>query len=134
MNKSSVQKLFKKPKKRLIMTNCIFEPRTDTSSATICKHCGQEKFLHNQVPDIRNMVEDDIEKLAREYFTDTNPSESVYQNGLHIGFKAGYNKAKETLYTEEQLRSAMKYASEITNNKMKYMEDYIQSLKQPKKD
>ena len=29
------------------MTNCIFEPRTDTSSATICKHCGQEKILHN---------------------------------------------------------------------------------------
>lgn len=35
---------------------------------------------------------------------------------------------QETLYTEEQLRTAMKYASEITNNKMKYMEDYIQSL------
>ena len=32
------------------MTNCIFEPRTDTSSATICKHCGQEKFLHIQLP------------------------------------------------------------------------------------
>jgi hypothetical protein len=39
---------------------------------------------------------------------------------------------KETLYTEEQLRAAMKYASEITNNKIKYMENYIQSLKQPK--
>jgi len=39
---------------------------------------------------------------------------------------------QETLYTEEQVRAAMKYASEITNNKMKYMEDYIQSLKQPK--
>jgi len=29
------------------MTNCIFEPITDISSATICKHCGQEKMLHN---------------------------------------------------------------------------------------
>ena len=27
--------------------NCQFEPRTDTSSATICKHCGKEKFFHN---------------------------------------------------------------------------------------
>ena len=44
----------------------------------------------------------------------------------------GYKHAKETLYTEEQVRAAMKYASEITNNKMKYMEDYIQSIKQSK--
>ena len=38
--------IVKQPKKTLIMTTCIFEPRTDTSSATICKHCGQEKYLH----------------------------------------------------------------------------------------
>jgi len=25
---------------------CQFEPITNTSSATICKHCGREKFLH----------------------------------------------------------------------------------------
>jgi hypothetical protein len=25
---------------------CHFEPTTNTSSATICKHCGREKFLH----------------------------------------------------------------------------------------
>ena len=25
---------------------CVFEQTTDTSSATICKHCGQEKFMH----------------------------------------------------------------------------------------
>ena len=31
-------------------------------------------------------------------------------------------------YTEEDIRRAMKYASEITNNKMKYVEDYINSL------
>ena len=31
-------------------------------------------------------------------------------------------------YTEEDMRKAMKYASEITNNKMKYMQDYINSL------
>jgi hypothetical protein len=28
------------------MSNCIFESRTDTSSATICKHCGKQKFEH----------------------------------------------------------------------------------------
>ena len=25
---------------------CQFEPTTNTSSATICKHCGREKLLH----------------------------------------------------------------------------------------
>ena len=37
------------------MKNCIFEPRTDTSSATICKNCGKEKVFHNhniQVPQL----------------------------------------------------------------------------------
>ena len=28
--------------------NCIFETSTDTSSATICKHCGREKWEHQQ--------------------------------------------------------------------------------------
>ena len=50
-----------------------------------------------------------------------------------MGFCDGYKKSQEKFkYTEEDLRKAMKYASEITNNKMKYMEDYIQSLSQPK--
>jgi hypothetical protein len=51
---------------------------------------------------------------------------------ITLGYKIIIPKEEpkqETLYTEEQLRTAMKYASEITNNKMKYMEDYIQSLK-----
>lgn len=28
------------------MGNCIFESKTDTTSATICKHCGKEKWEH----------------------------------------------------------------------------------------
>jgi hypothetical protein len=81
------------------MTNCIFEPRTDTSSATICKHCGQEKFLHIQLPQ------------------------------------------QETLYTEEQVREAIRM-SRVTNTtnvigggvKLHTYSDneIIQSLKQPK--
>jgi hypothetical protein len=45
-------------------------------------------------------LKDDVDKLANEYFTDTNPKETPYQNGLHIGFKAGYNKAKEKFLLE----------------------------------
>ena len=47
------------------MTNCIFEPRTDTSSATICKHCGQEKFLHIQLPQ-QEISDEEIEKEGRK--------------------------------------------------------------------
>jgi hypothetical protein len=48
------------------MTNCIFEPRIDTSSATICKHCGQEKFLHTQLPQ-QEISDEEIEKEVNEY-------------------------------------------------------------------
>ena len=76
------------------MRNCIFEPRTDTSSATICKHCGKEKFFHNQVPDVKNVVEDDVEKLAEEMYGKGKVPD--YEEG----FIDGYNKAKENIYTE----------------------------------
>jgi hypothetical protein len=53
------------------MTNCIFEPRTDTSSATICKHCGQEKFLHIQLPK-QELSDEEIEKGVN------NPDNDAY--------------------------------------------------------
>jgi hypothetical protein len=31
---------------------CYFEPTTNTSSATICKHCGREKFMHTELQQI----------------------------------------------------------------------------------
>jgi len=31
---------------------CYFEPMTNTSSATICKHCGKEKFMHHELQQI----------------------------------------------------------------------------------
>jgi hypothetical protein len=34
------------PKEEPKMIGCYFTPRKDTSSATICSNCGQEKFLH----------------------------------------------------------------------------------------
>jgi hypothetical protein len=55
-------------------------------------------------------------------------SEKIVRRAFSIGLKAK-DKYK---YTEEDLRKAMKYASEITNNKFHYMDKYIQSLQQPK--
>jgi hypothetical protein len=51
------------------MINCIFEPSIDTSSATICKWCGEEKILHNhnrQVP--RLYTEEQVRKALSESF------------------------------------------------------------------
>ena len=78
--------------------------------------------------------EDDVEKLANEYFTDTNPEESPYQNGLHIGFKGGYSKAKEKYkYTEHEIRMAyMQGYNRGALNMPNEMENYIQSTQQPK--
>jgi len=51
------------------MINCIFEPSIDTSSATICKWCGEEKILHNhnrQVPQL--YTEEQVRKALSESF------------------------------------------------------------------
>jgi hypothetical protein len=42
-----------------------FEPTTNTSSATICKWCGQEKFLHS--PKVGNMAQ----QTAEQYYNET---------------------------------------------------------------
>ena len=73
-------------------------------------------------------TKEEIEQLAQEWFL--NDKSLAY--GEEFGFIKGYTQCQEDnmekRYTEEDMRRAMKYASEITNNKMKYMEDYINSL------
>jgi hypothetical protein len=115
---------------------CMFEPRTDTSSATVCKHCGQEKFLHNQVPDVRKMVSNvEIGKKRWDDWDEFNKKacypedhQSAFADGFTRGAKWVNEIAKETLYTEEQVREAMN----CTVLSAKAKERVIQSLKQPK--
>ena len=103
-------------------------------------------------------TKEEIEQLAEsEYGTEigsirgSNPYD--LEKDRKNGFIKGYTKCQEEMvkdveywqsesdhwhqqamemsrykYTEEDIRRAMKYASEITNNKMKYVEDYINSL------
>jgi hypothetical protein len=121
---------------------CMFEPTTDTSSATICKHCGKEKFLHNHVPDVGKMVEGDVWALGLEDELNKLPytkhlDDGQYNDGQLAGFELGatwgFKKAKETLYTEEQVREAIKKATTRKYNSHFYNADeIIQSLKQPK--
>jgi hypothetical protein len=89
---------------------------------------------------------DDVEKLAEEeYPIFDGDLLGIANNQKHsrIDFIKGYNKAKETLYTEEQVREAIRM-SRVTNTtnvigggvKLHTYSDneIIQSLKQPKKD
>lgn len=75
----------------------------------------------------------DVEKLTYDYATDFIEDKDLIEL-QEAAYKEGYNQAlsdNQNKYSEEDMRKAMKYASEITNNKMKNMENYIQSL-QPK--
>jgi hypothetical protein len=89
--------------------------------------------------------ENDVEKLAEKYY---GPGD--YGLESKQGFIKGYNKAKETLYTEEQVRKAYYKGAADVHDKCtdrtwrgvetkvdiellkKLNTEYIQSLKQPK--
>jgi hypothetical protein len=93
--------------------------------------------LITQVPDVRKMVEDDVEKLAEEEYPISKggsmwmpTSFDLDQSCRQEGFINGYNKAKETLYTEEQVREIVE-KSRATGLTAEYI---MLSLKQTKKD
>jgi hypothetical protein len=79
----------------------------------------------------------DVEKLAKErtdaFVSNYNTYKEIRQFAHAKGFIDGFNKAKQTLYTEEQVREAMSMARKLSG--VAYTNDeIIQSLKQPKKD
>jgi hypothetical protein len=104
-----------------------------------CPHCIEEI---NQMRD--DYLEDDLVKLVisewNEYEERTGNPPYMY----HLGFTEGYNKAKETLFTEEQLKTAIHKAIIFSEENRKitlgeyavkfpnFYEELIQSLKQPK--
>jgi hypothetical protein len=108
--------------------------------------CGMEECI----------CKESVEKLAEtEYPIFDGDLLSITHNQKHsrIDFIKGYNKAKETLYTEEQVREAIEMARGIKDDEMTFdissiigcgevctygwkeeytNEEIIQSLKQPK--
>lgn len=98
--------------------------KTRTSSLMDGKDYQQRKVMRiddiNAMADADIKVNERIEKLAEE----------VYGKGVkedyEEGYVDGYNKAKETLYTDEQVREAMEFArghSRMTDT------EFIKSLK-----
>ena len=64
------------------------------------KGCTYAKII-NHIADISKMVEDDVKDWAHLTSVSKGLDGSVYQSTYEDGFIDGYNKAKETLYTEE---------------------------------
>jgi hypothetical protein len=81
---------------------------------------------------------DDDRQFALKYIENNWKDESDDKKfGFEMGVLIGYNKAKETLYTEEQVRDiVLKFAEESTFLRqgiaIKWVKNYFQSLKQPK--
>ena len=69
----------------------------------------------NHISDISKMVEipkQDVEKLADEQYKNENifsELKGLIVSAKKFGFIEGYNKAKETLYTEEQVREGLRF-------------------------
>ena len=114
-----------------------------------------ENEMINHIGDANKMVEDDVWKVGLEDELNKLPytkhlDDGQYNDGQLAGFELGatwgYNKAKETLYTEEDILSAMVIGFDLGKNFdddnpniglgwLIYQKDnFIQSLKQPKKD
>jgi uncharacterized protein YktA (UPF0223 family) len=126
-----------------------FEIITVSKYADIDKHYAklipskeQQKQLITEIMDLdaKDGLYDtvnDVEKLAKErtdaFVSNYNTYKEIRQFAHAKGFIDGFNKAKQTLYTEEQVREAMSMARKLSG--IAYTNDeIIQSLKQPKKD
>jgi hypothetical protein len=87
---------------------------------------GELATFKDHVPDAGKMVEDDyIEELTKGEigWYDKHDDDQVK------AFIAGYNKAKETLYTEEDIAKAVMFGRWGDTDKLAYMK-FIKSLKQ----
>jgi len=77
----------------------------------------------------QNELMDDVDKLSWEY----SPVKKLDHEFIRAAFKAGYNKAKETLYTKDQVIEAIWQSFDIQSRGFDIsVEEIIQSLKKTK--
>ena len=111
--------------------------------AKLIKHSVYANEMIDHIGKVNEMVEDDVWKAGLEDELNKLPytkhlDDGQYNDGVLTGFEFGatwgYNKAKETLYTEEQVREAIDMARELSGYaSYEFKEnEIIQSLKQPK--
>jgi hypothetical protein len=87
------------------------------------------------------LEQDVVETMARDFYWSRQPKGKFMAESsrpdMVIGYVEGYNKAKEDLFTEEQVRQSMFEAyveCENGNNFFNVRDKIIQSIKQLKKD
>jgi hypothetical protein len=105
----------------------MWEKNTDRNVPTKDDFTSYAKLIK------QNELMDDVDKLSWEY----SPVKKLDHEFIRAAFKAGYNKAKETLYTEEQVRELISLIrTELAKNQYNHYsidyDQFIQSLKQPK--
>jgi hypothetical protein len=109
------------------MVLCSHSKSKDDYYAKLINHSVEFNEMIDQVPDVRKMV--DVEKLALDW----NNGEMPMHYHKREGFKVGYNKAKEILYTEEQVREVIRNC--FKSNTLGFLiteDDMMRTIKQPK--
>jgi hypothetical protein len=84
----------------------MWEKNTDRNVPTKDDFTSYAKLIK------QNELMDDVDKLSWEY----SPVKKLEHEFIRAAFKAGYNKAKETLYSEEEVLNAL-HSVELKYNK-----------------
>jgi hypothetical protein len=87
--------------------------------------------------DLLPAIEDDVEKLAKEYIDAKKAADDAVKFGIKVGYVQGYNKAKEKFkYTEEDMRFIIMKSFLLGVDRAQYSkereDEIIQSLSQSK--
>jgi hypothetical protein len=106
-------------------------------------HLDAKDGLYEETSHRDNPRPDDVEKFEQDAWDNYEHVEgNLYSTTFRNAFKLGYNKAKEILYTDEDMIRMAIHCWSIaskpeygkTYNVNEIVKNYIQSLKQPKKD
>lgn len=87
---------------------CRYSKKMSQPYPRLCIDCGKpEQYTFTVKDDVREVVEDDVEKLAEQEFpyqddTNVRTPQNNHTDILRWGFTKGYNKAKEILLSEKR--------------------------------
>jgi hypothetical protein len=121
---------------------CSHSKSKDDYYAKLINHSVESNEMIDHIGDANKMVEDDVWKAGLEDELNKLPytkhlDDGQYNDGVLVGYELGatwgYNKAKETLYTEEQVIEAYWLGVNKGNGvNVMSINSFIQSLKQSK--
>ena len=108
----------------------LMKDRTCTNSCSVV--CGECQILHisadcEEVKNWDSFVEQKNKELLAEEYANSKSSSEVFREAHKKDFIEGYNKAKKTLYTREQVMNAIRLARQVSYCNADY--EIITSLK-----